>query len=364
MPRILEIAIQTAIAHRAVSVVAIPGDIALRHAVVQEPRLYFPPPKPTVCPSADEIETLAKVLNKSEKITILAGAGCAGAHAELIALAGKLNAPIVHALRGKEFIEYDNPFDVGMTDLLGFSSGYFAMMNCDTLLMIGTDFPYQQFFPEHAAIAQIDIRGEQFGRRTKLDYGLVGDTKATLKALLSKLEQNAEGKHLKQSVEHYRKARKTLDELATEGTEKKRSHPQFVARMISELASEDAIFTSDVGTPTIWVARYLKMNGKRAGNESDRFSRFRRGVKESRLCRAGRIRWLPRAYSGNTARCPTDVAKSIQTRCPGACRSSRASPGTFDAADHHAEGSDWLRPVHAQSGPKRTWRRTCRSGEG
>ena len=191
------------------------------------------------------------------------GAGCAGAHAELIALAGKLNAPIVHALRGKEFIEYDNPFDVGMTGLLGFSSGYFAMMNCDTLLMIGTDFPYQQFFPEHATIAQIDIRGEQFGRRTKLDYGLVGDTKATLKALLPKLEQNAEDKHLKQSVEHYRKARKTLDELATEGREKKRSHPQFVARMISELASEDAIFTSDVGTPTIWVARYLKMNGKR-----------------------------------------------------------------------------------------------------
>ena len=263
MPRVLEIAMQTAIARRGVSVVAIPGDIALRHAVVQEPRLHFPPPKPTVCPSDDEIETLAKVLNKSEKITILAGAGCAGAHAELIALAGKLNAPIVHALRGKEFIEYDNPFDVGMTGLLGFSSGYFAMMNCDTLLMIGTDFPYQQFFPEHATIAQIDIRGEQLGRRTKLDYGLVGDTKATLKTLLPKLGQNAEDKHLKQSVEHYRKARKTLDELATEGREKRRSHPQFVARMISELASEDAIFTCDVGTPTIWAARYLKMNGKR-----------------------------------------------------------------------------------------------------
>ncbi|HEY2143242.1 MAG TPA: ubiquinone-dependent pyruvate dehydrogenase [Candidatus Udaeobacter sp.] len=263
MPRILEIAMQTAIARRGVSVVAIPGDIALRHAVVQEPRLHFPPPKPTVCPSGDEIETLAKVLNKSEKITILAGAGCAGAHAELIALAGKLNAPIVHALRGKEFIEYDNPFDVGMTGLLGFSSGYFAMMNCNMLLMIGTDFPYQQFFPEHATTAQIDIRGEQLGRRTKLDYGLVGDTKATLKALLPKLKQNTADKHLKQSVEHYRKARKALDELATEGGERKRSHPQFVARTISELASDDAIFTCDVGTPTIWAARYLKMNGKR-----------------------------------------------------------------------------------------------------
>jgi len=177
MPRVLEIAMQTAIARRGVSVVALPGDIALRSAVQEEPRLHFPPPKPTVCPADDEIEALAKVLNDSEKITILAGAGCAGAHAELIALGGKLNAPIVHALRGKEFIEYDNPFDVGMTGLLGFSSGYFAMMNCNTLLMIGTDFPYQQFFPKHATVIQIDIRGEQLGRRTKLDYGLVGDTR-------------------------------------------------------------------------------------------------------------------------------------------------------------------------------------------
>jgi pyruvate dehydrogenase (quinone) len=263
MPRVLEIAIQTAIARRGVSVIALPGDIALRDAVEQEPRLHFPPPKPTVCPADDEIEALAKVLNESEKITILAGAGCAGAHAELIALAGKLNAPIVHALRGKEFIEYDNPFDVGMTGLLGFSSGYFAMMNCNTLLMIGTDFPYQQFFPKHATVVQIDIRGEQLGRRTKLDYGLVGDTRVTLQALVPRLKQNADDKHLKLSLDHYRKARRALDELATEGSERKGSHPQFVARAISELAHDDAIFTCDVGTPTIWASRYLKMNGKR-----------------------------------------------------------------------------------------------------
>ena len=263
MPRILEIAIQTAIARRGVSVVALPGDVALRNAVEQEPRLHFPPPKPTVCPADDEIAALAKVLNDSEKITILAGAGCAGAHTELIALAGKLNAPIVHALRGKEFIEYDNPFDVGMTGLLGFSSGYFAMMNCNALLMIGTDFPYQQFFPKRATVIQIDIRGEQLGRRTKLDYGLVGDTKVTLQTLLSKLKQNGDDAHLKTSLEHYRKARKGLDELATEGSERKGSHPQFVARTMSELAHEDAIFTCDVGTPTIWASRYLKMNGKR-----------------------------------------------------------------------------------------------------
>src|SRR5437868_12583787 len=263
MPRVLEIAMQTAIARRGVSVIAIPGDIALKDAVTTEPRLHFPPPKPKVCPADDEIEKLAKILNQSDKITILAGAGCAGAHAELVSLAGKLNAPIVHAMRGKEFVEYDNPFDVGMTGLLGFSSGYFAMMHCDTLLMIGTDFPYQQFFPKHATVIQIDLRGEQLGRRTKLDYGFVGDTKSTLRALLPKVVQNQEDKHLKASVEHYRKARKGLDELATPGEDRKGSHPQYVTHELNALAAEDAIFTCDVGTPTIWAARYLTMNGKR-----------------------------------------------------------------------------------------------------
>jgi pyruvate dehydrogenase (quinone) len=263
MPRVLEIAMQTALARRGVSVVAIPGDVALRDAVEQGPRLHFPPPKPTVCPSDEEIATLAKILNKAKKITIMGGAGCAGAHAELIELAGKLNAPIVHAMRGKEFIEYDNPFDVGMTGLLGFSSGYHAMMDSDLLLMIGTDFPYEPFFPKDATIVQIDIRGEQLGRRTKVDYGFVGDTKPTLRALLPKLMQNDSDKHLKASLEHYKKARKGLDELATDGAGKKPIHPQYIARVVDELAAKDAVFTCDVGTPTIWAARYLTMNGQR-----------------------------------------------------------------------------------------------------
>jgi pyruvate dehydrogenase (quinone) len=263
MPRVLEIAMQTALSRRGVSVVSIPGDVALRDATEQGPRLHFPPPTPTVCPSDEEIATLAKLLNKSKKTTILGGAGCAGAHSELIALAGKLNAPIVHALRGKEFIEYNNPFDVGMTGLLGFSSGYHAMMNCDVLLMIGTDFPYQQFFPKDAIIVQIDVRGEQLGRRTKVDYGFVGDAKATLRALLPKLNQNDNDKHLQASLAHYKNARQGLDELATDGSGKKPIHPQYVVRMLDELAASDAIFSCDVGTPTIWAARYLTMNGKR-----------------------------------------------------------------------------------------------------
>src|SRR5213078_3912635 len=235
MPRVLEIAIQTALARRGVSVVALPGNIALRESVSECPRLKFPPPQSIVCPADDEIVKLAKVLNESENVTILAGAGCANAHTELIAIAGKLNAPIVHALRGKEFIEYDNPFDVGMTGLLGFSSGYHAMMNCDVLLMLGTDFPYQQFFPADATIVQIDLRGEQLGRRTKVDYGFVGDTKTTLRALLPQLEQNGDDKHLRASLDHYRKARKSLDELAQGEPGKKTIHPQYVVRVLDEI---------------------------------------------------------------------------------------------------------------------------------
>jgi pyruvate dehydrogenase (quinone) len=263
MPRVLEIAMQTAIARRGVSVVAIPGDVALQSATVTSPRLRFAPPRPSTCPSDEELETLAGVLNRAKKITILGGAGCAGAHAELIELAGKLNAPIVHAMRGKEFIEYDNPFDAGMTGLLGFSSGYHAMMNCDLLMMIGTDFPYTQFFPKQATVVQIDLRGEQLGRRTKVDYGYVGDTRATLKALLPRLKQNNLVEHLKTSVEHYKNTRKELDSLATPGHRGEPIHPQYVVKVLNELAADDAIFSCDVGTPTIWSARYLTMNGKR-----------------------------------------------------------------------------------------------------
>lgn len=263
MPRVLEIAIQTAISRRGVAVVVLPGDVALREAVEQGPRLRFPPPHPRICPSDEEIATLAQVLNTSQKITILGGAGCADAHAELIELASKLKAPIVHAMRGKEYIEYDNLFDVGMTGLLGFSSGYYAMMACDVLLMIGTDFPYQQFFPKEATVIQIDRLGEQLGRRTRLDYGFVGDTKATLEALLPKLEQHTGEEHLRTSLDHYRRVRKGLDDLATEKPDQTPVHPQYVARVLNELAAEDAVFTCDVGTPTIWAARYLRMNGKR-----------------------------------------------------------------------------------------------------
>jgi pyruvate dehydrogenase (quinone) len=263
MPRVLEIAIQTALAKRGVAVVVLPGDVALREATNSTPRLNFPEIHTTIRPSDEQIARTAGILNESRKVTIFGGAGCAGAHNELMELAGKLKAPIVHALRGKEFIEYDNPFDVGMTGLLGFSSGYRAMMDCDTLLMLGTDFPYQQFYPEKATIIQVDIRGEQIGRRAKVDLGVVGDVKTTLQALLPNLTEKTDDQHLSASIQHYQKARAALDDLAVGETGQKSIHPQYVAKVINELAGKDAIFTCDVGTPTIWAARYLAMNGRR-----------------------------------------------------------------------------------------------------
>jgi pyruvate dehydrogenase (quinone) len=263
MPRLLEIAMQTALSRRGVAVIVLPGDVALRDAVNQKPRLHFHNSKSEVCPSDAEIQEMAKILNDSKRTTILAGAGCAGAHKELIEIAGKLKAPIVHALRGKEFVEYDNPFSVGMTGLLGFSSGYHAMMNCDTLLMLGTDFPYRQFYPEDATVIQIDIRGEQIGRRTKVDLGLVGDVRCTLAALSPRVASKADDKHLNTALSHYSDARKNQDELASAEPKQESIHPQYVAKVLDELAKDDAIFTCDVGTPTIWAARYLQMNGKR-----------------------------------------------------------------------------------------------------
>ena len=263
MPRLLEIAMQTAISRRGVAVVVIPGDIANQAATVTEPRVKISYAEPVVVPSEGELAEMAGILNRAKKVTILGGAGCQWAHGELLAVAKKLNSPIVHALRGKEFIEHDNPFDVGMTGLLGFSSGYHAMMGADTLLMLGTDFPYQDFYPKHATVVQVDIRGEQLGRRSKLDLGVVGDVRQTLKALLPRLEGKADASHLEKAVAHYVSTRKELDELASDSPAEGPVHPQYLTKVLNDVAAEDAVFTCDVGTPTLWAARYLRMNGRR-----------------------------------------------------------------------------------------------------
>lgn len=265
LPYVLENAIRAAVGRRGVAVLVIPGDVALRPAPRRgiSPNAGLLPGAPMVRPAEPELTALAELLNGARRVTLFCGRGCAGAHGRLIQLAEKLKSPMVHALGGKEHVEFDNPYDVGMTGFIGFSSGYAAMHACDVLLMLGTDFPYKQFLPADAKIAQIDIRPEDLGRRCKLDLGIVGDVGATIEALLPKLSAKTDSKHLDDSLNHYRKARAGLDELARGTPGQKPIHPQYLARLLSEQASEDAVFTADVGTPTIWAARYLVMNGKR-----------------------------------------------------------------------------------------------------
>jgi pyruvate dehydrogenase (quinone) len=267
MPRTLEIAIRQAVGNRGVSVVVIPGDVALLPASdAPAPKADgLLPRRAVLTPQKADLDRLAALLNGDGSVTMLCGSGCKGAHDQVLALADRLKAPVVHAFRGKEYIEWDNPFDVGMTGLIGFSSGYYAMLDCDVLLMLGTDFPYRQFYPHGAGvrIAQVDTRPENIGRRVAVDLGVVGDVRATLDALTPLINENRSRAHLDQATQHYRKARKELDALAAGSTGKRLIHPQQIAKAISDHAAADAIFTCDVGLPVVWAARYLTMNGKR-----------------------------------------------------------------------------------------------------
>jgi pyruvate dehydrogenase (quinone) len=263
LPRMLEIAMRAALGRSGVAVVVIPGEIFLHHAGRNTRPGVIRPTSSVIRPAEEALVAAAQVLNGAERVTILAGAGCQGAHEEVVSLAGALKAPVVHALRGKEFLEYDNPYDVGMTGLLGFASGYRAMEHCDALLMLGTDFPYRSFFPENAKVVQVDVRGEQIGHRVPVDVGLVGTVKDTVPALLGHLDLERDGTHLHQMTSHYRRTRKRLDALAKSHSDRGPLHPEFVTRKIDEIAADDAVFLPDVGTPVIWASRYLTMNGRR-----------------------------------------------------------------------------------------------------
>src|SRR5712672_46426 len=195
LPQILKRAIRVAIAKRGVAVVVLPGDVALMKIDDDVPE-WIAPTTPVLRPSEADVGHLANFLNKASRVTLFCGAGCAGAHAEIIELARKLKAPIVHAFRGKEFVEYDNPYDVGMTGLVGFGSGYRAMEHCDALVMLGTDFPYRPFFPEGVPVIQVDVRGERIGRRVPVEVPLVGTVKDTVDALLPMIKAKTDSAHL------------------------------------------------------------------------------------------------------------------------------------------------------------------------
>jgi len=262
LPRLLQMAMRAAVQRGGVGVVVVPGEVFLADA----PSAKVTPVRTAysmIRPDDSALAAAADVLNAARAVTILAGAGCAGAHDQLIALAGALQAPVVHAFRGKEFVEYDNPYDVGMTGLIGFSSGYRAMEHCDALIMLGTDFPYRPFLPEGVPAVQVDVRGEQIGKRVPVEVPLVGTVGATIDALLPLITAKADKAHLDRMTAHYRRARARLDKLARDRRNDSPLHPQYVAATVDKLAAADAVFTADVGTPCIWAARYLRMNGTR-----------------------------------------------------------------------------------------------------
>ncbi|MFF2290831.1 ubiquinone-dependent pyruvate dehydrogenase [Peribacillus butanolivorans] len=263
MPRMVTMALQHSISRKGVSVLVLPGDVALLADNESVPEQVIHITQPVVRPSDEELKRLSEYLNSGKRITLLCGAGCEGAHAQLMQLCDKLKSPMVIALRGKEHLEYDNPYLVGLTGLIGYSSGYHAMMDCDVLLMLGTDFPYRQFLPKKSIILQVDIRAEHLGRRAALTFGLCGDVKYTVESLLPLLSETHDTHHLDKFVSNYQDVRRGLDKLAIGKPGRKPIHPQFLTKVISNLASEGTVFTCDVGTPTLWAARYLEMNGKR-----------------------------------------------------------------------------------------------------
>ncbi|VEH34778.1 ubiquinone-dependent pyruvate dehydrogenase [Legionella sainthelensi] len=263
MPRLLHIAMQTAKAKSGVAVLIISGDVALQQAQRSARTETYSFMQPEVVPPMPVLMDIAARLNAAKNVTLFCGIGATGAHNQLMQLCHLLQAPVVHTLRGKPFIEYNNPYDVGMTGLIGFSSGYYAMEACDTLLLLGTSFPYRQFYPAKAEIIQIDLHGNRLGLRTDLAVGAVGDISCTLKALIPLLRPKNDSSHLDRARTHYHKARENLDALATKTSDHKPMHPQFLAKCIDHAADDDTVFTADVGTPTVWAARYLRMNGKR-----------------------------------------------------------------------------------------------------
>jgi pyruvate dehydrogenase (quinone) len=262
MPELLHRAMRVAIGQRGVAVLVLPGDVSLLEVEGVAP-VFVPPTAANLTPAPSDISRAAEILNGAGRVTILAGSGCAGAHDALVTLADRLAAPVVHAFRGKEHVEWDNPFDVGMTGLIGFSSGYHAMKECDALLMLGTDFPYRNFYPKGAKVIQVDHDPGALGRRVPMDLPIVADAGQFALALAASIEEGRSRVFLDNARRHYAAARRGLDELAQSRQAGQPLHPQFVAATLNKLAADDAIFTADVGTPVIWAARYIQTNGRR-----------------------------------------------------------------------------------------------------
>jgi pyruvate dehydrogenase (quinone) len=263
MPRLLQIAMQTAMSRGGVSVLVLPGDVAAATMTAKKLQHRVFPARPAIQPCAADLQKLAHLLNDTDRVTLFAGAGCAGAHEEVLQLAERMQAPVAYTFRGKEFLEYDNPFATGMTGLLGIESGHYSLEKAEVVFLLGTDFPYTAWYPTEPKIVQLDIRAEHLGRRSKLDFGLMGDVKATIEALLPLLRQKKSDKHLKACLQKYRETLKTLSRHADGNGDSKPLAPEYLTSVLSEVADDDAIFTVDTGMSSVWAARYLRMSRKR-----------------------------------------------------------------------------------------------------
>ncbi|MEV0975541.1 pyruvate dehydrogenase [Streptomyces sp. NPDC049915] len=264
MPRLLQTAIQNAVGRSGVSVVALPGDIAAEPAPERAAESALVTARPTVRPGDAEIDRLVDLIDGAERVTLFCGSGTAGAHAEVMEFAGKIKSPVGHALRGKEFIQYDNPFDVGMSGLLGYGAAYEATHECDLLILLGTDFPYNAFLPNDVKIAQIDVRPEHLGRRSKLDLAVWGDVRETLRCLIPRVRTKDDRRFLDKMLKKHADALEGVVKAYTRKVDKHVPlHPEYVAAVLDELADDDAVFTVDTGMCNVWAARYLSPNGRR-----------------------------------------------------------------------------------------------------
>jgi len=264
MPWVVQTAIQHAVGRRGVAVVALPGDVAAQKTPEEAAELAIPLDRPTVRPGDDELARLIKLVDEAEKVTLFCGRGVEGAYAEVMQFAEKIKAPIGHALRGKEHIQYDNPFDVGMSGLLGYGAAYEAMHECDLLILLGTDFPYNDFLPRNVRTVQVDIQPEHLGRRTQLDLAVWGDVRETLRALIPLVREKTSRRFLDHMLDRHVRALEHAVDTYTHDVEKHTPiHPEYVASVLDQEAAHDAVFTVDTGMCCVWAARYLTPNGRR-----------------------------------------------------------------------------------------------------
>ncbi|MFJ5592982.1 pyruvate dehydrogenase [Streptomyces noursei] len=264
MPRVVQTAIQHAVGQGGVAVVSLPGDVAAEAAPERAVEHALVTSRPSVRPGDDEIDALARMVDEADKVTLFCGSGTAGAHAEVMEFAERVKAPVGHALRGKEWIQYDNPYDVGMSGLLGYGAAYEATHECDLLILLGTDFPYSAFLPDDVRIVQVDVRPEHLGRRTALDLAVWGDVRETLRCLIPKVREKGNRTFLDRMLKKHADALEGVVKAYTRKVEKHVPiHPEYVASVLDEEAAADAVFTVDTGMCNVWAARYLTPNGSR-----------------------------------------------------------------------------------------------------